>query len=649
MIVHEAPRTAGFGAELAALIAERAIFDLQGPVLRVTGYDVPYPYWTIEDAYMPSVERVAAAVRTLVDVIHELPLERRTLHGHFSRDLEPVLDDRPGRLGALRDAERRLVARRRASGSSRGRRRRTTGTRSPARSRFAAPAPGRRSSVRIDEVVPGPWGETLDRAAAPDPAGSSTTAVGARSTGQVVELRPFLGVLGMPPLGHGVHSTTPPRPQGGNIDCKELVAGSTLYLPIPVDGALFSAGDGHARQGDGEVSGTAIECPRAQVTLDVRDDLARVAVRAHRRCVAHVRFDEDRAARKAVDGMLDLMSREHGLAGDALARKRRRRPARHAGRERRSACTRVRDDADVTERSSLARARPRGRVSPARRGDGERSLGGSRSRGRGRRRLVRPEASPTSFDPARARARAGAGERARPERVGIWNETTLQAGYVPRERPELAGTSCVSLWRAGEGCVLLVRPDLGRASPQVASTAVPYEFKLPDLGEGLTEGEIARWLVAEGDEIAEDQPLVEIQTDKTTVEIPSPAAGTVTQILVAEGDVVPVGTVLVVIGGDAAAAQPSNEAPPAKRAAQSVPGCPADSPRACRCRRRRSSAASRRNSASTWRRSRRPARAAASPRTTSAPPPAAQVAGRSKPPRGAASRCAAFGGRSSST
>jgi pyruvate/2-oxoglutarate/acetoin dehydrogenase E1 component len=66
VIVHEAPRTAGFGAELAALIAERAIFDLQGPVLRVTGYDVPYPYWTIEDAYMPSVERVAAAVRSFL-------------------------------------------------------------------------------------------------------------------------------------------------------------------------------------------------------------------------------------------------------------------------------------------------------------------------------------------------------------------------------------------------------------------------------------------------------------------------------------------------------------------------------------------------------------------------------------------------------
>ena len=89
-----------------------------------------------------------------------------------------------------------------------------------------------------------------------------------------------------------------------------------------------------------------------------------------------------------------------------------------------------------------------------------------------------------------------------------------------------------------------------------------YEFKLPDLGEGLTEGEIARWLVSEGQEIAEDDPLVEIATDKTTVEIPSPAAGTVTKILVGEGEVVPVGTVLVVIGGDGAAAPEAPRAVP---------------------------------------------------------------------------------------
>ena len=77
----------------------------------------------------------------------------------------------------------------------------------------------------------------------------------------------------MPPPEPGVHPTAPPRRWGGNIDCKELVAGTTLFLPIPVDGALFSAGDGHARQGDGEVSQTAIECPldRLELTLSVAD------------------------------------------------------------------------------------------------------------------------------------------------------------------------------------------------------------------------------------------------------------------------------------------------------------------------------------------------------------------------------------------
>jgi len=66
VIVQEAPRTCGYGAEVAAVLAEKAIYDLRGPVLRVTGYDVPYPYWQIEDAYMPSVERVVDAVRRLL-------------------------------------------------------------------------------------------------------------------------------------------------------------------------------------------------------------------------------------------------------------------------------------------------------------------------------------------------------------------------------------------------------------------------------------------------------------------------------------------------------------------------------------------------------------------------------------------------------
>jgi len=98
-----------------------------------------------------------------------------------------------------------------------------------------------------------------------------------------------------------------------------------------------------------------------------------------------------------------------------------------------------------------------------------------------------------------------------------------------------------------------------------------YELKLPDLGEGLTEGEIARWLVSEGQEVAEDDPLVEIQTDKTTVEIPSPAAGKVTQILVEEGNVVPVGTLLVVIGGDGGAQRPQAATPSAQARGKATP------------------------------------------------------------------------------
>ena len=74
-----------------------------------------------------------------------------------------------------------------------------------------------------------------------------------------VPLEPFLGVMGVALAEPGEHSTIPPRKSGGNMDIKQLTAGTTLYLPVAVDGALFSAGDGHAAQGDGEVCITAIE------------------------------------------------------------------------------------------------------------------------------------------------------------------------------------------------------------------------------------------------------------------------------------------------------------------------------------------------------------------------------------------------------
>src|SRR5512142_2402896 len=83
-----------------------------------------------------------------------------------------------------------------------------------------------------------------------------------------------------------------------------------------------------------------------------------------------------------------------------------------------------------------------------------------------------------------------------------------------------------------------------------------YEFKLPDIGEGMAEGEIVRWLVKEGDELKQDQPMVEVMTDKATVEIATPRAGRVLERRFKEGDRCPVGEVLIVIEPSAQAEVP---------------------------------------------------------------------------------------------
>ncbi len=86
-------------------------------------------------------------------------------------------------------------------------------------------------------------------------------------------LKPFAGTIGNAPAEAGHHSVVPPRRVGGNLDIRDLAAGTTLYLPVEVPGALFSIGDTHAAQGDGEVCGTAIESPMDVVlTLDVVKD-----------------------------------------------------------------------------------------------------------------------------------------------------------------------------------------------------------------------------------------------------------------------------------------------------------------------------------------------------------------------------------------
>lgn len=137
--------------------------------------------------------------------------------------------------------------------------------------------PGDMLAVRLVSLRPDRWGWTvaaardtpvtrrLGLAGGPpswllwdlDPEAGTGTA----GPGLTRRLAPFLGVTGMPPAQPGEHSTVPPRALGGgNIDCRELVAGSTLFLPVTVPGALLYLGDGHAAQGDGEVGGTAIEC-----------------------------------------------------------------------------------------------------------------------------------------------------------------------------------------------------------------------------------------------------------------------------------------------------------------------------------------------------------------------------------------------------
>src|SRR5437867_6397994 len=110
---------------------------------------------------------------------------------------------------------------------------------------------------------------------------------------------------------------------------------------------------------------------------------------------------------------------------------------------------------------------------------------------------------------------------------------------------------------------------------------MPFELKLPDIGEGIAEGEIVRWLVKPGERVAEGQPLVEVMTDKASVEIPAPRSGVIAALLAEAGQVVPVGTAIVSIAVDgespaaAGAARPAARATPAPRAAPAAATAPA--------------------------------------------------------------------------
>jgi acetamidase/formamidase len=143
--------------------------------------------------------------------------------------------------------------------------------------------------------------------------------------GHTVKLRPFMGVMGMPPDEPGMHSTAPPRVTGGNIDCKELVVGSSLFLPIAVPLGLFSTGDGHAVQGDGEVGSTALECGMelVDITFTLHPQLHLTTPRATTpagRITFGFSGDTHEAAMIALEAMLDWMGELYGLERrDALA------------------------------------------------------------------------------------------------------------------------------------------------------------------------------------------------------------------------------------------------------------------------------------------------------------------------------------------
>ncbi len=272
--------------------------------------------------------------------IHTIEPERRTLHGHFSRELPPVLTIDSGDTVRFRtlnagwdiepspapgDLAKKFTPR--IKGKDDGH-----ALCGPVEIRGAKP--GMTLEVQIDSVQPDTWGWSCGGGWASDLNKRLGVAegdehahlwkldtdamIGQNQHGHTIDLRPFMGVMGMPPDEPGTHPTWPPRIWGGNLDCKELVAGSTLFLPIPVAGGLFSVGDGHAVQGDGEVSGVAIECPMEQVelTFHLRDHPHLSTPRAKTQ-IGWLTFglheDLNEATIIAINAMLDLMNEQNGL------------------------------------------------------------------------------------------------------------------------------------------------------------------------------------------------------------------------------------------------------------------------------------------------------------------------------------------------
>ena len=217
---------------------------------------------------------------------YRLPATRETTVDVLDRATPPVLTVDPGDSVLVESLDAAGYLDRRVNGPAMYPQRRGHCLTGPIAVRGAEP--GMVLGVHFRSIAPGGWGWTtagvkdtaLNRrlGVADGPATWLTWDIDGETAtsdlGHTVGIAPFLGVVGLPPAEPGPHSTIPPRALGGgNLDCRDLVAGSTLYLPLTVPGALLHLGDGHAAQGHGEVGGTAIECPMTtEVTLTLAAD-----------------------------------------------------------------------------------------------------------------------------------------------------------------------------------------------------------------------------------------------------------------------------------------------------------------------------------------------------------------------------------------
>ena len=274
-------------------------------------------------------------------MIHKLDLETKNSHGSFNKSYEPILTINSGDSIQLKtldiqwgysrseDAPRIII--------QSGVQEEKPGHPMIGPIFIRDAKPGNVLEVRVNELIPGWYGRNwaggipswqneklglidTERLQV-DWELDATTMTGSGEIGDQtfhVGLSPFMGVMGVAPVEAGIHATPPPRYCGGNIDCKELVRGSSLFLPISVEGALFSIGDGHALQGDGESSGTAIECPMdvVDITLRVREDMELTMPRANTP-VGWITFgfheDLNEAAAVALDEMVMLIQQFYGI------------------------------------------------------------------------------------------------------------------------------------------------------------------------------------------------------------------------------------------------------------------------------------------------------------------------------------------------